>query len=98
MTARVRVPNAALARLITETGWSNGQFARAVNRTGTEVGLQLGYDDSAVCHWLSGTLPKPTVRPVICETLARRLARPITPANAGLGPPPRAHPGTRRIS
>ncbi|MGH3933743.1 MAG: hypothetical protein ACRDS1_01955 [Pseudonocardiaceae bacterium] len=59
--------------------------ARAVNRVRAEAGLQLSYDDSAVCHWLAGTLPRDRVRPVVCEALSRRLGRPVTPASAGLG-------------
>ncbi|RKS68108.1 hypothetical protein BZB76_6352 [Actinomadura pelletieri DSM 43383] len=86
MTARTRTPNTALAGLIAEAHWSNGNLARAVNRLGEEAGLQLNYDDSAVCHWLSGTMPRPAVRPLVCEAFARRLHRPITLADAGLGP------------
>ncbi|MFF5265286.1 tetratricopeptide repeat protein [Actinomadura viridis] len=86
MAARARTPNTALAALITEARWSNGNLARAVNRLGDEAGLRLRYDDSSVCHWLSGTLPRLPVRPLVCEALARRLGRPVTPASAGLGP------------
>ncbi|MGH3694973.1 MAG: hypothetical protein ACRDRX_13475 [Pseudonocardiaceae bacterium] len=86
MAASTRTPNTALAALIAEARWSNGNLARAVNRLGAEAGLQLSYDDSAVCHWLSGTLPRPPIRPLVSEALARRLHRPITPADAGLGP------------
>ncbi|MGH3885354.1 MAG: hypothetical protein ACRDSZ_02095 [Pseudonocardiaceae bacterium] len=85
MTARTHTPNTALAALIGEAQWTNGQFARAVNRVGAEAGLQLSYDDSAVCHWLAGTLPRDRVRPVVCEVLSRRLGRPVTLASAGLG-------------
>ncbi|MGH3907575.1 MAG: hypothetical protein ACRDTE_25870 [Pseudonocardiaceae bacterium] len=74
-----------VAALIAQAQWTNGQFARAVNRVGAEAGLQLSYDDSAVCHWLAGTLPRDRVRPVVCEVLSRRLGRPVTPASAGLG-------------
>jgi hypothetical protein len=85
MAARTRLPNSALAALIAEARWTNGQFASAVNRVGAEAGLQLGYDDSAVCHWLTGTLPRTPVRPLVCEALSRRLGRPVTMASAGLG-------------
>lgn len=78
MPASTRTPNTALAALIAEARWSNGNLARAVNRLGEETGLRLSYDDSAVCHWLSGTLPRPPIRPLVCEALARRLRRPIT--------------------
>jgi tetratricopeptide (TPR) repeat protein len=85
MAARTRTANTALAALFTQTRWTNGQFASAVNRAGTEAGLQLSYDDSAVCHWLTGTLPRDRVRPLICEALSRRLGRPVTLASAGFG-------------
>ena len=85
MAARTRTPNTALAALIAETRWTNGQFASAVNRVGAEAGLQLSYDDSAVCHWLTGTLPRARVRSVVCEALSRRLGKPVTSVSAGLG-------------
>ncbi|MGW0660524.1 tetratricopeptide repeat protein [Streptodolium elevatio] len=83
MTERTRRPNKGLADLLAEACWLNGEFARAVNRTGTESGLRLRYDDSAVCHWLTGTMPRPRVRAVILETFARRLHRPVTAREAG---------------
>lgn len=78
-----RTPNLGLARLIAESRWGNAEFARAVNRGGTEIGLRLRYDESAVCHWLSGTMPRVSVRPVIVEVFARRLGRPVHPREAG---------------
>ncbi|MEU8779094.1 tetratricopeptide repeat protein [Streptomyces sp. NPDC048606] len=80
-----RTTNAGLGRLIVEARWTNGEFARAVNRVGTETGLALRYDDSSVCHWLAGTMPRPRVRPAILEALTRRLNRPVTPGEAGFG-------------
>ncbi len=85
MASSPRTRNAGLEALLVEAKWSRGQFAAAVNRAGTEAGLTLRYDQSAVSHWLSGTMPRPQVRPVIVETLARRLKRPVTHAEAGLG-------------
>ncbi|MFE4971677.1 tetratricopeptide repeat protein [Kitasatospora sp. NPDC056651] len=66
-----------------EAAWGNGELARAVNRTGTETGQRLKYDASAVSHWLSGTSPAAKALPVVLETLARRLKRPITAFEAG---------------
>ncbi|GLZ16461.1 hypothetical protein Acsp04_66960 [Actinomadura sp. NBRC 104425] len=91
MTATSRIPNTALAALVNEARWNNGQLARAVNRIGDEAGMRLSYDDSAVCHWLSGTLPRPRVRPLVCEALTRRLGRPITLAAAGFPTGSTAH-------
>jgi hypothetical protein len=78
-----RTPNRSLATLLATAGWDNGRLARAVNRTGLESGLALSYDKTAVSHWLSGTMPRPPVRPVIAEALSRRLGRPVTVAEAG---------------
>ncbi|WP_203594230.1 tetratricopeptide repeat protein [Streptomyces sp. SID9124] len=88
-----REPNAALGRLLTESRWTYRQFARAVNRVGTETGTPLRYDESAVSHWLGGTVPRGAVRVCVLEALSRRLGRPVTHAEAGL-PVPRDHPPT----
>jgi hypothetical protein len=83
-----REPNEGLARLLDESDWTYRQLALAVNRVGGERGLALGYDESAVKHWLNGAMPRKPVRPVIVEALARRIGRPITQEEAGLGPSP----------
>jgi hypothetical protein len=85
-----RDPNKALGRLLAESRWTHRQFARAVNRVGTETGTPLRYDESAVSHWLSGTVPRSAVRVCILEALSRRLGRPVTHAEAGL-PVPHDH-------
>jgi tetratricopeptide (TPR) repeat protein len=77
-------PNTALAEVICEAHWTNSEVASAVNRVGTELGLRLRYDDSAVCHWLKGTVPRTRVRPAILEAFRRRLLRPVTIADLGL--------------
>ncbi|MEG3632070.1 tetratricopeptide repeat protein [Streptomyces poriticola] len=82
-----REPNVALGRLLTEGRWTHRQFARAVNRVGTETGIPLRYDESAVSHWLGGTVPRGAVRACILEALSRRLGRPVTHAEAGLPVP-----------
>ncbi|WP_457516600.1 tetratricopeptide repeat protein [Streptomyces sp. TE33382] len=77
-------PNSGLARLLAEARWTHSQFARAVNRVGTETGLRLRYDESGVSHWLGGTVPREPVRACILEALSRRLSRPVTSTEAGL--------------
>jgi hypothetical protein len=93
MSASLR-PNTALAELIRQARWSNGEVARAVNRVGTEFGMRLRYDDSAVCHWLTGTTPRSRVRPLILESFSRRLQRQVTLADAGF-PCPAGTPPSR---
>lgn len=83
-----REPNEGLARLLDEAGWKYRQLASAVNRVGSERGLLLHYSEPSVKHWLDGTKPRAQVRPVIVEALARRIGRPITYEEAGLGAAP----------
>ncbi|BCL31505.1 tetratricopeptide repeat protein [Streptomyces aurantiacus] len=90
-----REPNTALGRLLAESRWTYRQFARAVNRVGTETGAPLRYDESAVSHWLGGTVPRGPVRGCLLEALSRRLGRPVTHTEAGL-PVPRDHSATSR--
>ncbi|MEV6141352.1 tetratricopeptide repeat protein [Streptomyces sp. NPDC051992] len=78
-----RQPNAGLERLYRESGWTLRQFAQEVNRIGTERGTPLKYQQPSVHQWLSGHLPKESVRPLILEALARRLHRPVTHSEAG---------------
>jgi tetratricopeptide (TPR) repeat protein len=77
-------PNQSLRRLLTETGWTEQQLARAVNAAGAETGLTLRYDRSAVSHWLAGRCPWGPVPALLAETLSRRLGRPVTLVDAGL--------------
>ncbi|MFH8785314.1 hypothetical protein [Streptomyces roseoverticillatus] len=81
--------NAGLARFLGESRWTYRQFAMAVNRLGTETGTPVKYDESSVHHWLTGTLPRKAVRPLVLEALARKLARPVTHAEAGFPAPER---------
>ncbi|MEU7181032.1 MULTISPECIES: tetratricopeptide repeat protein [Streptomyces] len=83
--------NVGLSRLLAETGMSQSQLAISVNRLGTERGTPLKYDVSSVNHWLSGTIPREVVRPLILEALARKLDRQVTHSEAGFPVP---DPGT----
>lgn len=83
MATSRRTSNTSLALLLRQAAWTEQQFANAVNRAGAEAGLTLRYEQSAVAHWLSGTIPRPQARSVVLEALARRLGRPVTHAEAG---------------
>ncbi|MEU7020401.1 tetratricopeptide repeat protein [Streptomyces sp. NPDC046203] len=83
-----RTPNRALAALFDETGWSRGQFMRAIERVGAEVGIPFRYDESAVPHWLAGSMPRKAVRPLILEALSRKLGRPVGAYTAGFSKSP----------
>nr|WP_214661310.1 tetratricopeptide repeat protein [Streptomyces polyasparticus] len=81
-------PNEGLQRLYDESNWSLSQFARAVNLVGSENGTPLKYNQSAVHHWLGGTVPRSdAVRRFIVEAFSRRLQRPVTLVEAGFTPP-----------
>lgn len=95
MARRTRTPNLGLERLLDQAKWSRSQFAIIVNRLGAEAGLALRYDQSAVSHWVGGTVPNAPVRRVILEALSRKLQRTVTHAEAGLpvAPSDQAPPG-----
>ncbi|MGW5773148.1 tetratricopeptide repeat protein [Streptomyces longwoodensis] len=82
-----KTPNEALARLVRESGLTYSAFAMAVNRIGTEIGRPTRYDDSAVTHWVAGTMPRKEARAAIVEALSRKLFRPVTYAEAGFPSP-----------
>ncbi|MFE1960158.1 hypothetical protein [Streptomyces sp. NPDC059479] len=84
MASNSRTPNTGLACLLEQAKWSRSQFAQIINRMGAEAGLELRYDQSAVSHWVAGTMPKEQVRPLILEAFARKLNRPVTHSEAGL--------------
>lgn len=90
MARRSRTPNTGLSTLLEQAGWSRGQFASIVNRIGAEAGLLLKYGQPAVSQWVAGHQPRPQVRALIIEAFERKLARPVTYAEAGLTPPSRA--------
>ncbi|WP_172385997.1 hypothetical protein [Streptomyces sp. MNP-20] len=91
MARRRRTPNLALERLLEQARWSRSQFAIIVNRLGAEAGLTLRYDQSAVSHWVRGTVPNAPVRRVILEAFSRKLQRPVTHTEAGLPVAPSDH-------
>ncbi|MEU9718577.1 hypothetical protein [Streptomyces sp. NPDC047976] len=87
MARRSRTPNTGLTTLLEQAGWSRSQFASIVNRIGAEAGLLLKYGQPAVSQWVAGHQPRPQVRALIIEAFERKLARPVTYAEAGLTPP-----------
>ncbi|MFF4748893.1 tetratricopeptide repeat protein [Streptomyces sp. NPDC002514] len=89
-----REPNAGLARLISEAGWTHAQLARQTNAVGTETGTPFRYDESAVTHWLNGTVPRDAARRCILEALRRKLNRHVTYIEAGFPLPKGDHPAT----
>ncbi|QKW54629.1 tetratricopeptide repeat protein [Streptomyces buecherae] len=83
-----RAPNEKLRRLFHETEWTLRQFAQQANRVGTERGAPRRYSAQTVWTWLQGAVPRePESRSLIVETLARRLGRALTLADAGFPQP-----------
>ncbi|MGW1769756.1 Tat pathway signal protein [Streptomyces sp. NPDC002073] len=81
-----RERNARLANAIAETGWSQPKVAAAFVRVAAEVDAHelLGTSRSHIAMWVAGTQPSGRAPAILCETLSRRLQRPITPAEIGL--------------
>ncbi|MFJ9428723.1 hypothetical protein ACIRQY_03575 [Streptomyces sp. NPDC101490] len=77
-------PNQALRDLLAEAGMTAAELAAEVNRAGAETGRALGYDRSAVAHWLAGTRPRAAVLGLVTEALSRRLGREVTLRETGL--------------
>lgn len=84
-----RERNEQLAAAITETGWSQPKLAAAVVRVAAEAGADelRNVTRSHIAMWVAGTQPSGETPRILCETLSRRLQRPVTPAEIGLDAP-----------
>jgi tetratricopeptide (TPR) repeat protein len=87
MAARL-VPNTALRELLAEADWTGEALARAVNAIGAEAGTPLRYGRSAVTHWLNGMCPRAPVAGFVAEAFSRKLDRPVSVGDTGLGRTP----------
>lgn len=90
-------PNILLESLVEEAGMSRAGLAGHVNRAGQARGLRLRYEHTAVSRWLKGQRPRGEVPDLICEVLGRRLGRPVTLDDIGMGAagaPAAPSPGT----
>ncbi len=77
--------NDQLDVLIAEAGISHAGLARRVNLLGTEQGLDLDYDYTAVYRWVAkGQQPRGGVPELIAQALAAKLGRRVTPADFGM--------------
>ncbi|MFF4835155.1 Tat pathway signal protein [Streptomyces sp. NPDC001315] len=81
-----RERNVRLAAVIAETGWSQPKIAAAFVRVAAEVGAHelLGTGRSHIAMWVAGTRPSGRAPQILCETLSRKLRRPVSPADIGL--------------
>ncbi|WP_326597411.1 transcriptional regulator [Streptomyces sp. NBC_01803] len=88
MTARpliARQPNERLLSLIREAGCSNAGLARRVNLCAAEHGFDFRYDKTSVARWIRGQQPRGRAPEVIAEALGRKLGRPVTVDEIGMG-------------
>ncbi|MFI8938291.1 hypothetical protein [Streptomyces syringium] len=80
-----RTPNTRLLEAINEAGVTYAALARAVRGIAIEAGdATLRTNASCIAHWVAGTAPDPATVPYLVEALARRLGRPLSPADLGL--------------
>ncbi|MEE1927797.1 hypothetical protein V1J52_06260 [Streptomyces sp. TRM 70351] len=84
-TTSRRPENQSLRELLTAADWTYEALARAVNALGSENGVPLTYDRTSVARWLTGSVPRPHTRGPLTEASARRLHRPVTLADLGMG-------------
>lgn len=90
-----RERNEKLAAVIAETGWSQPKVAAAVARVAAEAGAGelLAITRSHIAMWIAGTHPSGRAPRILCETLSRRLQRPVTPSEIGLESAPTSGAG-----
>ncbi|WP_322779793.1 hypothetical protein [Frankia sp. Cas4] len=83
---RPRRTNARLAAVISESGLSREQVARAFVRVAIENGATdlAGIGRSHVTHWVGGSRPSGSAPVILCEALSRCLGRTVTLEEIGL--------------
>lgn len=80
-----RQPNERLLALIREAGCSNAGLARRVNMCAAERNLDFRYDKTSVARWIRGQQPRGRAPDMIAEALGRKLGRPVTADEIGMG-------------
>ncbi|GAA3890274.1 transcriptional regulator [Streptomyces sedi] len=88
MSARpliARQPNERLLALIREANCSNAGLARRVNMCAAERSLDFRYDKTSVARWIRGQQPRGRAPELIAEALGRKLGRPVTVDEIGMG-------------
>lgn len=85
-----RRANTKLAALISETEWSYARLAAALVQVARENDAPelAATGRSHIARWLTGTVPSGRAPQLLCETLARRLGRPVSLFDAGFAPSP----------
>ena len=79
--------NTLLDALLDAAGMSHTGLAARINTAGTSRSRKLSYDHTSVGRWLKGQRPRGQVPDLICDILSRRLQRPLTHDDIGMGKP-----------
>ncbi|WP_372412667.1 Tat pathway signal protein [Streptomyces luteireticuli] len=81
-----RTRNDRLAAVISETGWTQAQVAARFVKVAAESGAHelTHIARSHISLWVLGAIPSGRAPRILCETLSRGLARPVTLADIGL--------------
>ncbi|MER5891020.1 hypothetical protein ABT160_44990 [Streptomyces sp. NPDC001941] len=83
--------NESFSRLLRmEARWRHADLAHAVNSLGRAQQLRVNYSGSSVSHWLAGALPQTPAAGLVIQALSKRLGRPVTEIEIGLGTKPSA--------
>lgn len=88
-----RDPNSALARLISEAGFSNTSLASRVKTEAARRGLSIAADHVAVRRWIDGQRPHDDTIRCIVAVLSSKLGREVSPADIGFELRRRPMPG-----
>ncbi|MFE7531251.1 tetratricopeptide repeat protein [Kitasatospora sp. NPDC057542] len=84
--ATPRKPNDRLAAAMAAAGLTFEALARATRAVAAESGVRLGTSRSAVHAWVTvGAIPAGSTPFYVAEALSRKLGRPVTVAEIGLG-------------
>ncbi len=85
MTA-TKTPNRKLAAALAEAGYTYEALAKQVRAVAAEVGDKLGTSRGAVHSWVTASaIPAGRTPAYVAEALSRRLRRPVTVGELGLG-------------
>ncbi|MDH6137520.1 hypothetical protein P3T37_006953 [Kitasatospora sp. MAA4] len=81
-------PNILLDVLLEEAGgMSHAGLAARVNKAAASRGKETRYDHTSVTRWLRGQRPRGDGPDLICDVLSRKLRRPVSLDDIGMGQP-----------
>src|SRR5690606_19383335 len=84
-TRRPKLPNSALAALLTTHGISHKSLAFRVNQLAAKRSMKTSYNHSSVSRWLGGSVPQAPVPQLIAQAFTERIGRTVTVEEIGMG-------------